>query len=929
MQSTACRIGSKRFQWSTLILLALIMAAAVITTAGADLIPRHVPEKPEVSRLWPGLRDDLIIVKFVEGDAVRLRDGRLVSLTNGDLADANRLLAENPELALRHLFSRPEEGLERDRLRAEARSGNQMADLNNYYAVTLAEPGAARTEALLDALNALPEVEIAYAEPIPELASLDMRGEPLRLPTPDFQDMQDYMEAAPTGIDAYAAWDYPGGRGETVKVIDIEIGWNWSHEDMKTPFFQGGPVGYSDHGIAVVGVIMAQDNGFGVTGIANHVEVGCFSVLDVPTADVFEQAVAQLDPGDIYVIELHCPGPNATGYGQYGYIALEWWQANFDVVAMASANGIICCEAAGNGEQDFDDPVYEGRFDRNVRDSGAIIVGATSGASLAPAGFTNHGSRVDLAGWGYDVVTTGYGDLYGGNQNEYYTAYFSGTSSATPIVTGAVAAMQGIYKAHSGGAPLSGNTIAQILKDTGTATTGPQHIGPRPNLALGVPAMLDDLAEIAGYVTEAGTGTPIDGAEIRIVESGTRTVSGTNGAYALPITAGTWTVRTESFGHVTDDATVETTDGGTAVHDVELVLAVTQMVSGRVIDDHGAPVPYATVAIDATPLDPVTTDENGNYDITDIPVGTFSTLVATASDLTPDQRPVLVLDMPAYIDLRLAAPDTFEDDDGGMSVTGGQWQWGEPSYENGPEAHSGVRCWGTNLTDNYSPYQTHRLETPEYDLTDMEDPRLAFWHWYSIWGPYDGINVSISVDGGSWEVIEPVDGYPDPCIDGLPGNPCPPGWTGSTDGWVPAVLDLRDHVDTTVSFRFTLGCYGYTGSPGWYIDDLQVHGRFLGTVDETAQVPRDFLATPVPSITSGAATMVYGLSQPAHVDAHVFDVTGREVRRLWAGRLPAGHHQLHWDGYTDDGLRAAPGIYFVRLRTEGRTELLRRLAVVR
>jgi hypothetical protein len=905
------------------------MAAAVITTAGADLVPRHVPEKPDASRLWPGLRDDLVIVKFVEGDAVRLRDGRLLSLTNGELTGANRLLAENPELAVRRLFTRSEEELERDRLRAETRSGRQMADLNNYYSVTLAQSDAATTEALLDALNALPEVEIAYAEPIPELASLDVHDEPLRLPTPDFQDMQDYMEAAPTGIDAYAAWAYAGGRGETVKVIDIEIGWNWSHEDMKTPFFQGGPITYSDHGIAVMGVIMAQDNGYGVTGIANEVEAGCFCVLDVPTADVFEQAVAQLDPGDIYVIELHCPGPNATGYGQYGYIALEWWQANFDVVAMASANGIICCEAAGNGEQDFDDPVYEGRFDRNVRDSGAIIVGATNGANLAPAGFTNHGSRVDLAGWGYDVVTTGYGDLYGGNQNEYYTAYFSGTSSATPIVTGAVAAMQGIYKAHSGGVPLSGNTIAQILKDTGTATTGPQHIGPRPNLALGVPAMLDDLAEIAGYVTEAGTRTPIEGAEIRIVESGTRTVSAADGAYALPITAGTWTVRTESFGYVTDDATVETTDGGTAVHDVELVLSATQMVSGRVIDDHGAPVPSATVAIDDTPLDPVTTDENGNYEFADVPVRTVGVLVATGSDLTPDKRSVLVSTMPAYIDLRLAAPETFEDDDGGMSVVGGQWQWGAPSYENGPEAHSGARCWGTNLTDNYSPYQTHRLETPDYDLTDMVDPRLTFWHWYSIWGPYDGINVSISVDGGSWEVIEPVGGYSDPCIDGLPGDPCPPGWTGTTDDWVPAVFDLRDYVDTTVSFRFTLGCYGYTGSPGWYIDDLQVHGRFLGAVDEAAQVTRDFLATPVPSITSGAATMAYGLSQPAHVDAHVFDVTGREVRRLWAGRLPAGHHQLHWDGYTDEGLRAAPGIYFVRLRTEGRPELLRRLAVVR
>ncbi len=156
--------------------------------------------------------------------------------------------------------------------------------------------------------------------------------------------------------------------------------------------------------------------------------------------------------------------------------------------------------AAGNGSADFDSPVYEGKFDRSIRDSGAIIVGATDGSSLDPAFFTNHGSRVDLAGWGFDVATTGYGDLWGGPQDEWYTSSFSGTSSATPIVTGAVAAMQGVFKAQSGGQPLSGNTIAQLLKETGTPTNGPQMIGPRPNLALAVPAMLGDLTSIAGTV---------------------------------------------------------------------------------------------------------------------------------------------------------------------------------------------------------------------------------------------------------------------------------------------------------------------------------------------------------------------------------------------------------------------------------------------
>ena len=122
-------------------------------------------------------------------------------------------------------------------------------------------------------------------------------------------------------------------------------------------------------------------------------------------------------------------------------------------ILLASASGLIVCEAAGNGQQDLDDPLYQGLFDRSVRDSGAIMCGASSGASLEPAWFTNHGARVDLHGWGGGVVTCGYGNLQGlpgFPETQWYTDSFNGTSSASPIVTGAVVSLQGMVKATFG-----------------------------------------------------------------------------------------------------------------------------------------------------------------------------------------------------------------------------------------------------------------------------------------------------------------------------------------------------------------------------------------------------------------------------------------------------------------------------------------------
>ena len=103
--------------------------------------------------------------------------------------------------------------------------------------------------------------------------------------------------------------------------------------------------------------------------------------------------------------------------------------------------------------------------------------------------FSNHGKIVDLHAWGWHVTTLGYGDAQGGtaDQNRWYTHRFSGTSSASPIVTGAVASLQGAAKAKNG-APLTPAKVRSILMSTATPqVAGPgvplsQRIGGLPNL---------------------------------------------------------------------------------------------------------------------------------------------------------------------------------------------------------------------------------------------------------------------------------------------------------------------------------------------------------------------------------------------------------------------------------------------------------------
>src|SRR2546430_10405261 len=96
------------------------------------------------------------------------------------------------------------------------------------------------------------------------------------------------VEAGPTsttnGIDAAFARLFPGGRGAGVKIIDIEQGWNLTHEDLPPVFFQGGPnrgdSGPWNHGTAVLGELAAAENGYGITGIAPQSTIGVSSAVD-------------------------------------------------------------------------------------------------------------------------------------------------------------------------------------------------------------------------------------------------------------------------------------------------------------------------------------------------------------------------------------------------------------------------------------------------------------------------------------------------------------------------------------------------------------------------------------------------------------------------------------------------------------------------
>ncbi len=67
----------------------------------------------------------------------------------------------------------------------------------------------------------------------------------------------------------------------------------------------------------------------------------------------------------------------------------------------------------------------------------------------------------------------------------------------------------------------------------------------------------------------------------------------------------------------------------------------------------------------------------------------------------------------------------------------------------------------------------------------------------------------------------------------------------------------------------------------------------------------------------------FGLPDPGQARVSVYDIQGREVRRLHDVFTPGGTRTVTWDGSDSKGNQAATGVYFVRLNAGGRESTIR------
>ncbi len=353
----------------------------------------------------------------------------------------------------------------------------------------------------IEKLNTFPEVEYCY----------EMNVSPIKPPTDiapvtnDFEVSQTYLGPDP-GVNMQYAWNL-GLSGAGIKVRDIEYGFNSNHEELNSVNVSIAPgmtvssaatSAYTEHGTSVFGIIMADKGSYGVSGLA----YGALEMVLFPEWQqsgynrVFavSQAIQNSQPGDVIIYEMQAY--DASSY----LLPAEYDLTVWNLTKAASDAGIIIVEAAANGTRNLDSPTYASYMNRG--NSGAILVGAgTSDLNHERINYSNYGTRVDLQGWGQNVLTSGFTGSYytiGGDLNQSYTN-FAGTSSATPMVAGCVIVLQSYYHSLTGNY-LSPLEMRNLLINTGIPQGNPVtgHIGPLPNMQAALNA-IDSMLSVQSF----------------------------------------------------------------------------------------------------------------------------------------------------------------------------------------------------------------------------------------------------------------------------------------------------------------------------------------------------------------------------------------------------------------------------------------------
>lgn len=172
----------------------------------------------------------------------------------------------------------------------------------------------------------------------------------------------------------------------------------------------------------------------------------------------------------------------------------------------------------------------------------------------------------------------------------------------------------------------------------------------------------------------------------------------------------------------------------------------------------------------------------------------------------------------------------FENGDGSWSDGGilNSWELGEPDNTFISAAGEEDNAWVTDLDGDYNNDEFSYVNSPEFDLSPLEDPVVRFQGIFDIETTDDGATMQVSTDSGAtWSTLgsssSPSPWFNSSSISSFNALNSSHGWTGTNSGWTYYKHSLSAYQgDTSLFFRYVLSADGAATQEGYGFDDILV-----------------------------------------------------------------------------------------------------------
>ena len=425
-------------------------------------------------------------------------------------------------------------------VRGRAGDLSSEPELDAYYRIELVNPDGdpRKLQELVDLIAKSPHVDAVFISHDeitttgPTIASTTMTR-----PQGYFKDSDEGL-----GIDTVQD-QFPQANGDGIRLVDIEQGWFVTHPDLLLndgTLIEGSNVAHAAtgpgardiglHGLMVLGILAARDNGAGIKGIVPKTRIRLSSERYINAAgtgfngdilSAIDAAYWWLRPGDVLLFESQFAPTSIMVNGAPANktrVPVEIMWEVYDWIKALTQKGVIVIEPVGNNEFggiSLDDVVLPsangGGFPLFGGDSGSILVAAGRNQEANPAfnrlqssnfsSYTDCFADGDLL-WALDLPTVGPVPQNLQNlTNAQFKALFAkvgsgGTSSAAAIIAGAAVLLQSL--ARSKGRIISPAKMREILRHS---TWNTRHVN-FPNQGIGV---MPDLVEILKQTSDLDT----------------------------------------------------------------------------------------------------------------------------------------------------------------------------------------------------------------------------------------------------------------------------------------------------------------------------------------------------------------------------------------------------------------------------------------